>query len=162
MTFYKKIILMIVVSISLITLPATYSYASDSNWQTETKSYRVYLGVIPASMINKNISLVDGDKSLHGGKNNITSSSQHIMVSIFSKEGNNRILNATTIASLNNKKIFGKKKITKPLEKMNTSGSITYGNYFDMRKKGKYDIDVNIYQSDKNGYEKATFIFKKD
>jgi len=162
MTFYNKIILMLLTSASLISLSTTFSYASESNWKAETKSYRVYLGVIPASMINKNISLIDGDKSLHGGKNNITSNSQHIMVSIFSKDENNRILNATTIAKLKNKKIFGKKNVTKPLEKMNTSGSITYGNYFDIHKKGKYVIDVEIYQPNKNGYEKASFLFKKN
>ena len=161
MIFYKKIILMLVTSVSLITLPATFSYASESNWKAETKSYRVYLGVVPALMIKKDISLIDGDKSLHGGKNKITSNSQHIMISIFSKDGNKRILNATTIAKLKNKKIFGKKNMTKPLEKMKTSGSITYGNYFNIRKKGKYIIDVDIYQPNKNGYEKASFQFKK-
>ena len=160
MKFYKKIIFMLVTLVSLISLPTTFSYASESNWKAETKSYRVYLGVIPASIIKKNISLIDGDKSLHGGENKITSNSQHIMVSIFSRSGNKRILNATTIAKLKNKKIFGKKNITKPLEKMKTSGSITYGNYFNIRKKGKYVFDVDIYQPNKNGYEKASFLFK--
>ena len=83
------------------------------------------------------------------------------MVSIFTKNGNKRLLNATVIAKVKNKKIIGRKNIIKPLEKMLTSGTVTYGNYFEIPKKGKYVIDVDIYQSNKNGSEKASFIYEK-
>lgn len=161
MMLIKKIIFVLTISAPLIFSSITTSHAADSNWSAETKSYRVYLGVVPASMIKKNLALIDKDKSLHGGTKNITSASQHIMVSVFSKNGNKRILNVTAIAKIKNKKLLGGLNLTKPLEKMNTSGAITYGNYFKLSKKGKYTIDVDIYQPDKNGYEKASFLFKK-
>ena len=162
MIFLKRIILALAFSVPLIFSSITIAHAADSNWHAETKSYRVYLGVIPASMIKKDLTLIDKDKSLHGGIDNITSSSQHVMVSVFSKKGNKRIINATVIAKIKSKKLIGGNEITKPLEKMDTSGAVTYGNYFSLLKKGNYVIDVEIYQSDKNGYEKAKFIFKKE
>ena len=149
------------ISATLMMLIASISHASDSNWHSDTKSYRVYLGVISASAIKNNPKLIDQEKSLHGGLHNATSSSQHIMVSIFTKNGNKRLLNATVIAKVKNKKIIGRKNIIKPLEKMLTSGTVTYGNYFEIPKKGKYVIDVDIYQSNKNGSEKASFIYEK-
>ena len=137
------------------------SYASDSNWHAETKSYNVYLGVVPASVIKNNPLLIDREKTLHGGTHNTSSASQHIMVSIFTKSGNKRVQNATAIAKVKNKKLLGRLKIQKPLEKMRTSGTTTYGNYFELPKNGKYDVEVDIYQSNKNGSEKAKFNFKK-
>ena len=161
MMFFKRMMFALIFSAPLVFSSITNSYAADSNWSAESKSYRVYLGVVPASMIKKNIMLIDKDKSLHGGTNNVTSATQHIMVSIFSKKDNVRILNATAIAEIKNKKLLGGNKITKPLEKMNTSGAITYGNYFKLSKKGKYAIEVDIYQSDKSGHEEVEFLYKK-
>lgn len=162
MIFFKKVIYTLILSVPLVFTSFSTANATDSNWHADTNSYRVYLGVVPASIIKKNLTLIDKDKSLHGGTNNTTNATQHIMVSIFSKKDNKRILKATAIARIKNKKIFGSKKIIKPLEKMNTSGAITYGNYFKLSKKGTYKIDVDVYQSDKNGSEKASFIFKRN
>lgn len=162
MIFLKKIIYTLILSVPFVFTSISSANATDSNWHSDTKSYRVYLGVVPASMIKKNPTLIDKQKSLHGGTKNTTNASQHIMVSIFSKKDNKRILKATAIANIKNKKLFGSKKIAKPLEKMITSGSITYGNYFKLSKKGTYVIDVDIYQSNKNGSEKASFIFKRN
>lgn len=146
---------------SVLLLSITNSYASDSNWHVDTKSYRVYLGVVPASVIKNDPVLIDREKSLHGGTHNTSSTSQHVMVSIFTKDGNKRVLNATAVAKVRNKKYISGTNIEKPLEKMLTSGTVTYGNYFDLPKNGKYDIEIAIYQSNKNGSEKAKFKFKK-
>jgi len=151
----------VLLSGALMMLVASVSYASDSNWHSDTESYRVYLGVISASAIKKNPTLIDQEKALHGGIYNATSSSQHIMVSIFTKNGNKRLRNATAIAKVKNKKLIGRTNVTKPLEKMLTSGTVTYGNYFELPKKGEYIIDVDIYQSNKNGSEKASFKYEK-
>lgn len=153
--------LAVIISGLLMMLITSISHASDSNWHSDTPSYRVYLGVIAASTIKNNPELIDQEKALHGGVHNASSSSQHIMVSIFTKDGNKRLLNATAIAKVKSKKLFGRKNITKPLEKMLTSGTVTYGNFFELPKKGKYVIDVDIYQSNKNGSEKASFIYEK-
>ena len=160
MALYNKINVSLYISLALLLSSITVSQAADSNWHTDTKSYRVYLGVVPTSMIKQDLTLIDKDKSLHGGVHKATSSSQHVMVSIFTKKENKRVLNATVIAEIKNKKFIKKNKITKPLEKMETSGEITYGNFFNLPSKNKYAIEVEIYQPNKNGYEKAKFIYK--
>ena len=144
----------------LLILTSVTVHAADSNWHTDTKSYRVYLGVVPASVINDNPRLIDQDRDLHGGAHKTKDSSQHIMVSIFKKIGNQRVLNATAIAKVRYKKLLGRKNTLKPLEKMLTSGTVTYGNYFELAKKGEYVIEVDIYESNKSGFEKAAFNFQ--
>ena len=155
----KAILNMLVLS-GLLTLTSLAVQAADSKWHTDTKSYRVYLGVVPASVINDNPKLVDQDRDLHGGTHQTKASSQHIMISIFNKNGNKRVLNATAIAKVRYKKLIGGENTLKPMEKMLTSGTVSYGNYFELAKKGDYVIEVDIYESNKSGFEKAAFNFK--
>jgi len=143
-------------------LSSAHSFAADLSWHEESKNYNVYLGVVPASMIKNKPSLVDHDKSLHGGVEDISSTAQHVMVTVYRKNDAKRVLNATVIAEVSSGTLLGRKKLEKPLEKMLTSGQLTYANYFDMRSKGKYKIEVEIYESDKNGSDEVTFFYEKE
>ena len=136
------------------------SVAADASWHAESKSYRVYMGVVPVALIKKNPYLVDRDKTLHGGVDKKNISAQHIMISIFSKQDNSRILDATAIAEVKVNKLLSSDEVEKPLEKMVTSGTVTYGNYFDMPGTGEYKVEVSIYESNKNGSEKVVFVYK--
>lgn len=131
-------------------------HASDISRTSETDSYRIYWGIVPASLIKANPKLVDGDKSLHGGISGQGSNSYHVMVAIYDKDKNLRINDATIIAEVNSS-FIGRPDAIKPLEKMLTSGSVTYGNYFNFNAKGTYEIATRIYESDKNGYESFKF-----
>jgi len=135
--------------------------ASDLSWHEESENYHVYLGVVPASMIKKSMSLVDNDKSLHGGVSNLSPGSQHVMITVYRKDGKTRVTNATVIAEVSSGILLGRKKLEKPLEKMTTSGQTTYANFFDMRDEGKYKIEVEIYESNKNGKDEITFFHEK-
>lgn len=149
-----------VVLLALVAAPLT-AQAADASWHHESASYHVYLGVVPASLIKSNPVLVDGDKTLHKD-DNVSDSNEHVLVSIFRKPNNERVLNATVIARVGAKKLLGGDKIEKPLEKMQTSGVITYGNYFSMPKKGEYEIVVRIYEPQKDQAELVKpFIYKK-
>ena len=64
MMFFKKIIYTLILSLPLVFTSISTANATDSNWHADTKSYRVYLGVVPTSMIKKNLTLIDQDKSL--------------------------------------------------------------------------------------------------
>ncbi len=141
-----------------VALPA--AWASDASWHHESANYHVYLGVVPTSLIKTNPVLVDGDKTLHKD-NNAGDSSEHVLVSIFKKSNNERVVNATVIAQVGAKKLLGGTKVEKPLEKMLTSGVITYGNYFSMPQKGEYEIAVRIKDPTKNQAESVTFAYKK-
>ncbi len=138
----------------------TSLYAADSSWHEESESYKVYLGLVSSSLIKKQPYLIDRDKTLHGGISKQSSGSKHVMVSVFRKDNNERVLNATVIGEIKHKKLLGGNKIRKPLEKMVTSGAITYGNYFNMTEKGVYKISVEIFESDKNDSEEVVFIQK--
>lgn len=134
--------------------------AADDAFHRETGSYRVYLGVVPASLIKKNPTLVDNDKQLHGSPSVRAQNEQHVMVTIFRKSGGARVLNATAIAEVRPKKLFGGRGAEKPLEKMITSGAVAYGNYFDIPERGKYRIDIRIYEPGKDGNEKVGFVYQ--
>lgn len=142
-------------------LAAQPALAKDNPFHAETKNYLVYLGVVPASLLEKEPSLVDQDKKLHGGVAEQSPITQHVMVTIFRKENNARVLNATVIAKLGRSKLFGTKGAEKPLEKMVTSNAVAYGNFFDMPERGEYSIEVNIYEPQKSGSETARFVYEK-
>lgn len=135
--------------------------AKDSSFHEESKSYRVYLGIVPASFLEKNPGLVDQDKQLHGGVSEQPSTMQHVMVTVFRKDNNARVLNATVIAKVGRNKVFGGSGVEKPLEKMVTSGAVAYANFFDMPEPGEYRIEVNIYESQKSGNERVRFAYEK-
>ena len=90
--------------------------AAEESAHQESANYHVYLGVVPASLIKENPSLVDGDKTLHRD-DNVEDSSQHVMVAVFRKPNNERVANATVIARVGVKKLLGGAKAEKPLEK---------------------------------------------
>lgn len=134
--------------------------AAQASPHLESANYHVYLGVVPASLIKANPVLVDGDKTLHQG-DHASDSSEHVLVSVFRKPNNERVVNATVIARVSIKKLLGGTKVEKPLEKMLTSGVVTYGNYFSMPKRGEYEIAVRIYEPNKDHAEPVTFAYKK-
>jgi len=145
----------------MLMFSASQLVASDLNWHEESENYHVYLGVVPASMIKDSLSLVDNDKSLHGGLSSLPSEAQHVMVTIYRKDGKTRVTNATVIAEVSSGVLLGRKKLEKPLEKMTTNKQITYANFFDMRDKGKYKIEIEIYEPNKNGKDEITFFHEK-
>lgn len=134
--------------------------ASDSSGHQESDSYRVYLGVVPASALKKSPQLVDGDRALHGGAGRQGSGSQHIMVAIYRKADNSRVKDATVLAEVMPDKLLQRDKQVKPLEKMLTSGTVTYGNFFRIPNSGEYRIRVDVYEPNRNGAETVKFEYE--
>lgn len=130
-------------------------------WHAESDHYRAYLGVVPASLIRREPVLVDGDRKLHGGAAQQPGAAQHVMVAIYRKSDNARVVGATIIAKVKKAKLLGGNAQERPLERMATTGGITYGNYFDMPESGNYMIDVKIYESDRNGGEDVAFTYAR-
>lgn len=145
----------------ILGLAANPAFAKGNAFHEQSKSYLVYLGVVPASLLEKVPSLVDQDKHLHGGVAEQSASTQHVMVTVFRKDNNARVLNATVIAKVGRSKLLGLKGEEKPLEKMVTSNAVAYGNFFDMPERGEYRIEINIYESQKSGSESVRFEYEK-
>ena len=156
----RLVVLLVFPVLSAVWMSFNLVLAGEAGWNRESASYRVYLGVVPTSLIVKNPTLVDGDKTLHRDAN-ADGLSQHVLVSVFRKPNNERVINATVIARAGIKKFFGGAKVEKPLEKMLTSGTVTYGNYFAMPEQGEYEIAVRIYEPNKDRNEIVTFVYKK-
>lgn len=140
---------------------AQHAVAESNAFHQESKRYLVYLGVVPASLLKKEPERVDRDKQLHGGIAAQTPAAQHVMVTIFRKDGNVRVLDATVIATVRPGKLFTRKAEEKPLEKMITGGAVAYGNFFDMPKSGDYRIDVVIYDAKNSGSESVRFDYTR-
>lgn len=128
-------------------------------WRAESDTYRAYLGVVPASLIRREPVLVDGDRTLHGGAEEQSSAAQHVMVAVYRKADNRRVAGATVIARVKKASLLGGGSQEKPLERMATTGGITYGNYFDMPDAAKYEIEVRIYEANRNGSEELEFSY---
>ncbi|MDP1862553.1 MAG: hypothetical protein Q8K52_01445 [Thiobacillus sp.] len=154
----KALLLTVMLTLGTSAFPA---FAKGNAFHEATKSYLVYLGVVPASLLDKAPSLVDQDKTLHGGVAEQLPSTQHVMVTVFRKDNNARVLNATVIAKVGRSKLLGFKGEEKPLEKMVTSNAVAYGNFFDMPERGEYRIEINIYESQKSGNESVRFEYEK-
>jgi len=134
--------------------------AENTDLHALSESYQVYLGIVPGTRITKEPYLVDRDKSLHGGIDSLSSNDYHVMVAIFDKEENRRIKDATVIAKIDKKGFMSNENITMPMEKMVTSGTVSYGNFFNMKSDSTYTMTIEIYRPRSNGYEEVEFTFK--
>lgn len=148
-------------SVVMITmLMGTIAHAEQQDaWHAESDSYRAYLGIVPASLIRREPVLVDGNRSLHGGAEQQSGGAQHVMVALYRKSDNSRVAGATVVATVEKAKLLGGDKQEKPLERMATTGGITYGNYFNMPNPGNYEIEVIIYETNRDGGEELEFSY---
>lgn len=134
--------------------------AENSARHALSGSYQVYLGVVPGNRITKEPYLVDRDISLHGGIESLGASDYHVMVAIFDKNTNARIKDATVIAKIEKKGIMSSDEAVLPMEKMITSGTVTYGNFYNLKKNTEYEIELKIYRPRQSGYEEVEFAYK--
>ena len=118
----------------------TFVHASESNIKPNhivKDGYVIYLGLIPAEMIEGHTSY-----SMHGG---IPSGQYryHLAIAIFDDETGKRIKNAKVQVSISNRIGIGMES-NKALEDMDMNGKFMYGNYFKLKTAGPYRIDVII------------------
>lgn len=112
----------------------------------------IYLGVVPAQIIQGHPREHE-ESRMHGG---VPASRyrHHVMVAPFDAETGRRIEDAQVTAAVTELGLASKQKT---LEPMRINDSITYGNYFDIRGKGTYRIEVQIRRPGHAGPIKATF-----
>jgi len=135
--FRNAINLVFVVSF-MITMPVVQ--ASGLNIKSSYKvkdGYAIYLGLIPAEMIEGHTS-----HFMHGG---IPTGQYryHLAIAIFDDKTGKRIKNAKIQVNINNRIGIGMES-NKALEDMEMNGKFMYGNYFTLKTAGPYRIDVSI------------------
>ena len=129
-------------------------YATSYVWARDTHNYRVYMSVVPADIVQNQPRLLDKDKRLHNVIPGSEEGISHVLVWVYKKVGNERLLDVTIIAEAG--PVFGG-KIVKPLEKMKLGTGVTYGNFFKLHQDSDHTIRLKIYQINSEGHEEVTF-----
>lgn len=130
--------------------------AGDSRHQ-QSPSYDVYFGVVPAAQTVRDGQLdklhrMDGQHAENFGRD-----TQHVTVAVFRKSDGQRVTNAVVSAELVESDLIHARSTTKPLNRRSLNGGETYCNFFDLRWRGGYKVDVVIQESGR-GAEKVSFV----
>jgi hypothetical protein len=117
-----------------MSMAATAAVAQDGAGSKTVAGLTVYLGVLPATMIEGNAK--EHAEEAHGGIPR-GPHAYHVMAAVFDAETGERVENVAIEARVTP---FGLAPVTRRLEPMAIAGTVTYGNYFTMRGDGPYQI----------------------
>lgn len=136
-----------------------WTSTSAATFEATTPNVRVHLGVVSAATLRQAPELIDQEKRLHGGAMQ-QPDMQHVLVSVFSIKSGQRVRDATVIAAV---RAEGQRAapIERPLERMRTAGTISYGNFYEMPRAGKYEITVHIYLPQSTRAETVKFNYTR-
>ena len=118
----------------------TSAFASDPRLTPKVQiidGLAIYLGIIPAEMIEGHIA-----KLMHGGLP-VGTHRYHISVAIFDNNTGNRIHNSVITVRIASSSGTGP-GAAKQLEEMTLNKTRLYGNYFSIQSQGPYIIDVTV------------------
>lgn len=133
---------------------------AESALRGRTPSYDVRLGVVPVRDIRAQPKRVEQHKTLHGGLMR-EPGTQHVTVAVYAAGTERRVPDATVIAEVRYRKWRGGKRVEKPLERMLSDGTITYGNFFPIPEPGDYEITARVYTTNADGPEVARFGYRR-
>lgn len=137
-------------SLLIISVANAASYV----WTKETPNYRIYMGIVPAELVQHQPRLLDEDKRLHNVRPGEKTGMSHMVVWVYHKPGNARVLDATLIAEVD--PASGEKTI-KPLEKMKLGLGVSYGNFFKVHQNSEHTVTLKIFNLNSNGFEEVVF-----
>jgi hypothetical protein len=139
--------------LTLVVVTLTSAAAAADYYKT-TGSLSVYLGVLPAEMVQGH-SPEHPEGKMHGGVPS-AKRQHHVVVAIFDTKDGSRITNAGVIARVGE---IGLAQIEKKLERMAIDKTISYGNYFSMGSSGQYRIEIEILRTGSTAPVKTSFEF---
>lgn len=131
--------------------------AEHISWHQQSRSYDVHLGVAPASVLDQDADLARMHRMATGGEGLRTLSTQHILIAVFRKPGNERVVDAEVVAEVVESDLVHVKKTEKRLKMMPVNGMPTFCNFFDLHGDGKYRVNVTIDESGKRA-ESVSFL----
>ena len=138
-TRYFKIPLHIIMG-GIAALFLSSVFAADTGQHKVVKGVAIYLGVIPAELIEGHPK-GHPESEMHGGVPPVTEERYHIVIALFDAKTGARITNAKVTASLSS---FGLPAGKKTLEPMLLANTISYGNFFKLSAKGAHQIQIEI------------------
>ncbi|HLF10368.1 MAG TPA: hypothetical protein VJA26_04075 [Gammaproteobacteria bacterium] len=120
-----------------LAVPLVAGAADNSGYKT-AGGLAVYLGVLPAAMIQGHQN--HPEEAMHGGVPR-GRHAFHVMAAVFEAASGARIEDAKVSARVTPLGLGG---VTSALEPMEIAGTVTYGNYFTMSGDGPYRIELSI------------------
>lgn len=135
---YRKI-LTVVVFVVLISACGDYGDLPRSSQTVDDVT--IYLGVVPARLVQGHSTVAGDPQALHGGTPQ-NRSSHHIVVALFDAKTGARITDARIRAGVGDRSYSGERD--SPLEPMQIAGVMSYGNFFLMERAGTWRIHLEI------------------
>lgn len=156
----NKISQVLFMAVTWCLVPVPAAWAADTRLHQETESFRVDIGVIPAQTLRQRPAFIDENKELHGDLL-YRPDMHHLTASVLDARSGERVSDATVIANVRHQKWRHGLEVERPLGRMKTGGTITYGNFFRMADPGSYTITVKIYRPQGDRAEIARFSYTK-
>lgn len=147
----------VVVYILALAMVSSGLHAASYVWAGDTPSFRIYVGVVPAELVQHQPKLLDEGKRLHNVTPGEEKDMSHMLVWLYRKPGNERVLDVTLIAEVG---LVSGDKTIKPLEKMKLGTGVSYGNFFKVHQDAEHTVSLKIYSMNSSGYEEAIFKHK--
>lgn len=141
---------------SLFYAVSAAAWAKHASWHQYSESYEVHLGVIPASVADRDSTLIQMHKIAPHGNVNRTDALRHIMVAVFRRPGMERVFNIDISAEVIESDLIHTRSEKKKLDLMMLPGGVSYCNFFTLHWNGIYEIKLRILEPGK-GTEWVTF-----
>ncbi len=144
----------------LLAMTAFFSsavFAEHLSWHQQSRSYDVHLGVVPASVLDQDADLARMHRMAMGGEHLRTLGTRHIMVAVFRRPGNERVVDAEVVVEVIENDLVRVKKAEKHLKLMPVNGMPTFCSFFDLHWNGKFRVNVTIDEPAK-GSEMVSFL----
>lgn len=116
----------------------------------------IYIGVIPAELVRDHPTAIGDPKALHGGAPKY-GGSHHLVVALFDDRTGARITDARIHAGV--AEFAREPGVNTPLEPMEISGAMSYGNFFPMPGSGDWRIRLEIRRTNDTSPARADFAY---
>jgi hypothetical protein len=152
---YRKILSPVVVFGVLISGCGDYGDLPRSSQTVDDVT--IYLGVMPAGLVQGHSTVPGDPQALHGGTPQ-NRSSHHIVVALFDAQTGARIADARIRAGVGDRSYNGEPD--RSLEPMQIDGMMSYGNFFLLQGAGTWRIHLEILRAGASRPIEADFAYE--
>lgn len=122
----------------------TAVWAGHLSWHEFSESYEVHLGVVPASVADRDSALIQMHEVAPHGSVKRSEALRHIMVAVFRRSGHERVLDAHVSAEVIENDLIHTRREKKNLDVMMLPNGESYCNFFTLHWNGRYQIKVRV------------------
>jgi hypothetical protein len=138
---------------------STTVWAGHLSWHEYSESYEIHLGVVPASVADRDSALIQMHETAPHGIVKRTEALRHVMVAIFRRPGHERVLDADVSAEVIEKDLIHTRRERKNLDVMMLPNGESYCNFFTLHWNGLYQIKVRVSEP---GRETEWLVFEQE